>query len=233
MPPLPINENDIIRQLQRRAQPQLVEFSPDDIERILKSAGVIERDFIQRVTVLAEQLAAGRITLSEWKTAMRDELRRYHLTNAIIGAGGLALAGAGALLIAQSRTVAQIKFFNEWTNQIERGDFPIDAEARLRQRATLYAGAGQATLDEAMGNAMGIPRLPAYPRDGQTQCMNNCKCRWEYTKLPGLGNWDCRWVMGVAEHCQHCPRRAQVWNPLQVRNGVIQPYNSTGLFKTA
>lgn len=226
-----INEDDLIRRLQRRIQQDARDFSPDDVEKALASMGVVEDDFRQRVTVLAEQLAAGRITLEQWKRAMRDEIRRYHLTAAILGAGGLALAGAAALLIARKRMVMQTKYFNAWAEQIERGVFPVDAAARLRQRAGLYAGAGQATFTESLFAAMGMPTLPAYPRDGQTDCRNNCLCHWQVTKLEGRGNWDCKWVLGAAEHCDQCPRRALVWNPLMIRNGVIQPYNRAGLFR--
>lgn len=226
-----IDENDLIQRIQRRMQQEPRDFTPEQIEKMLRDMGIVSDDFSQRVTVLAEQLAAGRITLAQWKRAMQDEIRRYHLTSAIIGAGGLALAGASALLIARARLITQTRYFNQWAAEIESGTFPIDAAARLRQRARLYAGSGWATQAESFMNAMGLPTLPAFPRDGTTQCRNNCLCHWEVTKLEGRGNWDCRWVLGVAEHCDNCPRRAALWNPLQIRGGVIVPYNRAGLFR--
>lgn len=224
------NDN-LIAQIQQRIENPARPFTDEELARTLEQYGIVERDFVDRVTVLAEQLAIGRITIDQWQRAMQDELRRYHLVAAIIAAGGVALATAATLAIASRRSNEQIGFLNRFANELRSGVFPVDALARLRQRARSYSGAGEATFGESQDQAVGMPRLPAYPKDHQTDCVHNCRCRWEKKQLEGNGNWDCYWILGDANHCEQCPRRAVVWNPLKIRNGVIQPYNPTMLFK--
>lgn len=65
--------------------------------------------------------------------------------------------------------------------------------------------------------------LPAQPKDGTTQCLTNCQCRWQLKAVnPDQGDYDAYWTLGAADHCQTCTERAAQWNPLRIRGGVTQ-----------
>lgn len=65
-----------------------------------------------------------------------------------------------------------------------------------------------------------VPPLPIYPGSNLLQCGPFCYCHLEIAHLGG-GDYDIFWVLGMAEHCDDCPRLAAAWNPLPVRNGKI------------
>jgi len=79
--------------------------------------------------------------------------------------------------------------------------------------------------------ALGLPVLPAYPRDNTSECLMNDACRWVIVPT-GPNSWDCYWRLtpGV-ESCPNCLKRAEVWNPLVITDGVIQPFDARGLFR--
>jgi len=58
-------------------------------------------------------------------------------------------------------------------------------------------------------------KLPAYPGDGSTQCLVNCKCYWEIIAV--AGGYDCYWRLEQAEHCEDCIQRSNEWNPWRWR----------------
>jgi len=107
-----------------------------------------------------------------------------------------------------------------------RGDVEGMSPEAIKRRARMYIGSGQATMQEAATTRLGMPLLPAYPKDGTSDCLNNCRCWWDIQSLEGNGNWDCIWTLRPAEHCPTCEARARAWSPIQIRNGVIQPFDA-------
>jgi hypothetical protein len=192
----------------------------------------LQVEFERRVTVLAAQLAIGLLSISAWLRLFSSELRSYHLAAALIISDG----GVTPLVrqIVTVRVARELGFLRAFATEMENGRFPVDAEARIRLRSRLYSGSGFATFEEVRLRMMGLPTLPAYPKDGQSDCRHNCTCLgWDIIQLEGDGNWDCFWRLGTpdSDHCEQCPERAKVWFPLMVRGGVIQPYQSVGLFR--
>jgi hypothetical protein len=95
-----------------------------------------------------------------------------------------------------------------------------EATAKVRARMYIPAILRVATL---MGAAEpGLPELPQTPGDGKTACKHWCKCSLDVKKLDGVGNFNVFWRLGQAEHCEDCMRLAAQWNPLRIRNGVIE-----------
>lgn len=184
---------------------------------------VLEADTRRRLEALAEGLAQGRIDLDEWADAMQTELRRYHLATSVLGAGGANQMVQANFEIAQRKAEEQVGYLNRWADEMRRGTFPLDAAPRVRQRAKLYAGAGNATFSESRAQRYGIPPLPYHP-GVDTDCKVGCKCSWEFQ--PVEGGWDCYWrVNAEAEHCATCNERAAQANPLRIREGVIEGQN--------
>lgn len=189
----------------------------------------LQGEFNRRVTAVAEALATGRIDIDAWQAAMQAELRRYHLAAGVIGYGR---SDAAAIALGSQRAAEQITYLNTWADELRDGRFPVDSASRLRQRARLYAGAGEATMMRGITRSSGMPDLPAYPKDHSTDCRHNCYCRWDIRQV-GRADWDCFWRYDPArDNCKQCPRRARVWSPLRIRDGVIQPYDAAGLFRS-
>lgn len=180
---------------------------------------VLEDDTRRRLEALAEGLAQGRIDLDAWADAMQTELRRYHLATSVLGSGGANQMVEANFLIAQRKAEEQIGYLNRWVEDMRRGDFPLDAAPRVRQRAKLYAGAGNATFSESRAQRFGIASLPYHP-GVDTDCKVGCRCEWEFKQVEG--GWDCYWRLGAAEHCATCNQRAAQANPLRIRDGQIQ-----------
>ncbi len=190
-------------------------------------------DYARQVRRLADDLAAGRMTLDEWQDAMNTLVGGVHI--------GAYLAGrevervddlndeavtALALMIA-----FQLRKLADWVLQLREPDAAGLAFKRLYDRALLYVATADATFQKAQTDARGMPRLPAFPKDFSSACSHNCFCQWRIQTLDGDGNWDCTWVYDpLRDNCPQCPRRAQVWKPLRIRSFVIQPYDAAGLF---
>jgi len=168
--------------------------------------------FGQRFDTLADEFAGQP---DRWLEAMQRELRIIHQTYAQLGGGS----------VNEERLRQQLDFLDGF-----RGDLEGMTPEQIKQRARLYIGSGQASLQEAATVSQGMPVLPAYPKDGTTVCLNGCKCGWDIQTLDGSGNWDCYWRLRPAEHCQTCVTRASVWSPIQIRNGIIQPFETAGVY---
>lgn len=181
-----------------------------------------------RVTLLASDLVNGAISLPEWRNAMRTELYRLHYLYGFAGAGGVDNATRQDLQAIQRNIERQWGYLDRWALDIAQNG--IRSEQDLLRRARMYGNAAEATLLQTNSLALGLPLLPAYPKDGSTECRTNCACGWHYERLQGNGNWNVYWRLNPAEHCDTCLSRAMQWNPLQVRRGVIQPYARAGLF---
>ena len=139
-----------------------------------------------------------------------------------IGAGGVQNLDASDVAEINQIVNEQSNFLRRWAAQL-RVDEPTNANA-ITSRANLYgAQAASNTVAIAETRALALPRLPFYPSD-RTLCWTNCKCNWRIKALEGNGNFDCVWVLGIAEHCEVCLYRAKNVSsrkPLKVRDGVI------------
>jgi hypothetical protein len=107
----------------------------------------------------------------------------------------------------------QYKYLNGLVDQIAKGKItPAQANARLK----MYVNSSNEALWRGYTNE--LPKMPAYPGDGSTQCLTNCQCTWEI--VPVEGGFNCYWRLGPAEHCDDCVQRAGEWNPLFIPYGI-------------
>ena len=86
-------------------------------------------------------------------------------------------------------------------------------------RARLYAQSLETVYQKAYNKAksedVGLPELPAYPRDGSTQCRMNCNCRWRGPIKKSDTEYWVYWELRPGESCPDCIRRAKEWAPLK------------------
>lgn len=178
---------------------------------------------LARMDELSDLYNNGELLLGDWYERMRREIAAVH--------GSLYRQGAGRELTPedlqrlQARIRAQYEFLDGFRADVEAGKMTPDG---LKRRARMYLDNAQASLQEGATAALGLPILPAYPKDGSTECLSGCKCRWDIR--PVEGGFDCYWRLRPAEHCSTCESRAALWSPIQVRNGQLGAYSVIGTF---
>lgn len=85
--------------------------------------------------------------------------------------------------------------------------------AQIEARSQMYINAATHSYEQGQAAERGV-KLPAYPGDGTSECLVNCKCSW---RIVDEGEaWACTWVRSAKESCPTCLRRAQEWNPLRI-----------------
>jgi hypothetical protein len=130
-----------------------------------------------------------------------------------------------------------------WTDGNGKGDAPNDIATRyvneqlhflegwcadIAQQGKLPGGVGRASMyGESLGQCYQraymaarsqrdqLPEMPAYPRDGSTQCITHCRCQWRFKKVSSV-YYEATWKLGKAEHCKDCIERADLWGPLSI-----------------
>ena len=167
--------------------------------------------------VLANQLAQGDISLQTWVTLM-DQTAEVTLSNNYrLGRGGVnAMTDAD---YAQLNTLVGDRFadIRNLASRIGEGRY---TEAQISNFSGNIIRGSIEAFERGNAAAYGVSDLPAYPADGTTQCKKGDKCHWEIEQLDGEGNYDAYWRLAPAEHCPTCDERAQLWNPLEIRDGV-------------
>lgn len=82
---------------------------------------------------------------------------------------------------------------------------------QIRARVGMYVEAGTRAYEEARARAYSVD-LPAYPGDGRTVCLSNCRCTWVISRR--ADGFHCTWTLGGNESCHDCVDNAARWSPL-------------------
>ena len=163
---------------------------------------------------LARDYDNGRITLSEWVTGMRQENRVNYVEQYLLGKGGrnnMTQADWGRIGNAVRH---QNEYLQNFANDLMTREPPLTL-AQIEARSRMYVDGSTAMYERANALAKGMPDLPAYPGDGQTQCQTNCKCHWQIVEKEAT--WEATWILEpAAEHCDDCIANAGQWAPLVV-----------------
>lgn len=233
------------------AQPR----SKRDEAALRKQVRALVDAFERTAAAIVAALIAGAITLAEFSSAMRGEIRQLHLAAAIIAHGGAESVSPATLAQAQRQIDAQMVYFNRWMEELHQQEqarllllatggllalralIPADQMPRspeaLSARAKMYGSAATETFARTETAALGVPTLPFYPAD-RTVCHVYCHCFWTIVPVNAVrGDWNCFWTLGIAEHCPTCLARSRAANPLKVRGGIIvnaQKYQAANLY---
>lgn len=164
---------------------------------------------------LANQLATGAINLNQWTVAMRQEIKDNFICQYTLAHGGrntLTQADYGRL---GQMIKGQYQYLDNFAADIASGKF---TEQALAARARMYIEASSHAFERGKVLQTGMPDLPAYPGDGNTRCLSNCKCSWQIKETDTA--WEATWTLGLAEHCDDCISNAGRWNPLVMTKGI-------------
>lgn len=111
---------------------------------------------------------------------------------------------------------AQLGFLSTWITDIEAAGKLVGGI----YRATMYAQSLEQVYQKAFlaakGAQVGLPNLPAYPRDGSTRCRTNCNCTWSAIERKSDTEYRVTWKMRPGENCDDCLSRAKNWKPLRI-----------------
>lgn len=169
---------------------------------------------------LAERLVNREISLAQWVTQMRTLVKDSFIAQYAAQVGGLAnmtqadYGRIGAMLAGRGER-GQYWYLQRFAGEIADGSL---TPAQIAARAQMYMGASVQAAEQGRASLLGL-RLPAYPGDGTTRCLTNCRCSWRIDD--GGLVWYATWVLGMAEHCADCLTRAKTWAPLVISKRAV------------
>jgi hypothetical protein len=123
--------------------------------------------------------------------------------------------GAAPPAIVKEYLDLQLGFLATWITDIEAAGKLVGGAYRAQMYAQSLETVYQRAYMAAKGQAVGWPDLPAYPRDGSTQCHTNCQCSWRIERKSEQ-EYHATWTLHPADHCDDCVGRAKNWNPLRI-----------------
>jgi hypothetical protein len=183
----------------------------DDIRRYSNALRIQSE---RRMEALTQQLVSGDVDLATWQDSMKAELRRGNLEQFVIGKGGdRTRINRKEYLQLGPELKRQYTYLNKFAKDIEQRAADGKSLDFAVERAKLYARSTQAMMWRSA-----IPvKLPQVPRDGQTACRTNCKCRLRYDyerdENGAIVAVLVYWLLRPSEHCADCLRLSREWNP--------------------
>lgn len=187
-----------------------------------KYANAMREVYSQRARQLADDLASGEIDLITWHIEMRELVRDSHRVQFVIGKGIPDEIEFGEYGRLGPVVRKQYEYLNRFAREIEDAQMQGKPTAFIQNRAVLYMRSSQQSFWHSA-----VPvQLPQVPRDGQTICRTNCKCRLDIQYVFNSGGEQTAvqifWRLSPAEHCQDCLHLARTWNPLEFALGNEQ-----------
>ena len=168
------------------------------------------------VAGLGHEVASGAISLGQWETGMRLQIKNAYIQQYLSGIGGVEMMGFAEYGSIGGMLTEQYGHLNNFADQIAAGNL---SEAEIIRRSEMYMNSSREAYERANARGRGVPYLPAYPGDGNTQCLTNCACYWDITEAYEDNvrvGWECYWTLSTVEHCQGCLDNNATWNPLFV-----------------
>jgi hypothetical protein len=162
---------------------------------------------------LAMRLAQGDMTVGQWQAAMRADIKSTIIDEYALGHGGRKTMTQAEWGRVSGLCREQYRYLDGFARAVADDTL---SEAQIRARSIMYHdGAGVHAFEYGRSQALGVPKLPAYPGDGSTVCLSNCRCHWDIQ--PVEGGWDCYWLTAGGKICPDCTTNASKWSPLEVR----------------
>lgn len=165
----------------------------------------------ERAGQLAGRLASGDMTVQAFTLAARQEIKAAYLAEYMLGKGGRHNMNQADFGRVGGLLRSQYGYLQNFANEIKAGNL---SEAQVQWRLGLYMDSAGQAYERANAADRQIPEMPAYPKDGSSECKANDQCWWRYeeTEL----EWLCTWTLTDAEHCNTCLDRADRWAPLHI-----------------
>ena len=161
------------------------------------------------VAGLAADLADGSITLEQWESAMRDQIKTALGTAYVFGRGGIDQMTDADWQALSALVVSAYMYLDQFAMDIEAS---LLSEAAIAARSELYVGAGVGAYERGQAAALDL-YLPVYPGD-DCDGMTRCRCWWDVNDL-GDGSMEAIWhCEDDSESCDTCIAHGDEYNPL-------------------
>lgn len=190
--------------------------SVDDVIRI--SGENLDRT-LPIATQLAHLLATDQLILRDWEYLMRQEIKALYIEQYLLARGGIINMTPADWGSIGGMLKKQYGYLGRFAREIASGKL---SEAQIAARSQLYFNSARQSFERGRARADNWDVLPAYPGDGTTVCLTNCRCHWERS-----GEHEYTWVLDFdAEHCSSplvdsmkrplgCIERSMAWNPYE------------------
>lgn len=174
---------------------------------------------------IARAISAGEVAPADARAIMRQEIKKAYIRAYELGRGGRQAMTYSDWGSVGGMLKEQYSYLDRFLGDIAEGNL---SEGQIRTRFGMYLRSSREGYERGSSRATRMPPgiLPAYPGDGQSECLTNCKCRWVIERVFAFGQfmgWNCTWTLGIAEHCRTCVNRAALWAPLFVPAGTDSP----------
>jgi hypothetical protein len=189
----------------------------------------IQNELDRRMATITQDYLAGAINLDQWQRQMQDNINAGNTAGRILGVNGQQNMTQADIQAIERANETQAQFLNRFRRELEAGNGSL-SDNQIIARARQYSRSNTSLFENGYTFAVLGLQLPYQPTV-LSCCGIYCKCHWVIAHLGG-NNFDCTWTLGLAEHCPTCLAREAALNPLQIRNGVIQPFNPSGLEDT-
>lgn len=186
------------------------------VDQSLRAGGIVTDQ-------LASLVAQGQLSPEDWRLRMRAEIKGEYVRQYLLGRGGLEQMTAadwgsvGGALSEQYRWLDRRA--ESFFDQVEAEEL---SEEEIARRARMYINSAREAYERGQVRRYGIPvlALPAYPGDGSSECLTNCRCYWNIQEIFGEEGeviaWEATWTLTPGESCPTCVDRGLQWAPYVV-----------------
>ncbi len=195
----------------------------DRERRLERSESLIMRDTMveQRLPTLialADEVSRGIIPIQTHFSAGWRRIEEAYTNQYRLGRGGVNAMTVNDYGILGTMLDSEYATWKAYNERIAAGAY---SDVQIANYNRGFVNGSRCAYERANAEAYGLPPLPQYPGDGNTECSKGCKCSLRILTLLGNGNFDVIWMLGIAEHCPDCVRLSREWSPLRIRNGAI------------
>jgi len=175
---------------------------------------------VEEMREITDELATGEIDVDTWFDSMLAAIVSYHLAAFMAGANVSELTSIQIDILADV-VANQEQFLNGFRDALASEPEGSPLSDKYRHRSDMYGWNTGSSYERGKTQPW---VLPAYPKDGSTDCMTSCCCMWRIDIIDDEnGDVDAYWKLGRCFHCDQCPARARDWSPFRIRGGVWEP----------
>lgn len=164
-----------------------------------------------RMDQLSQRMLTREISVQEWTLEFRKLLKNTYTDMYFAARGGRHVATPADWGRLGAMIKGQYGYLQNFAEEVRSGK--LSAE-QIQWRARMYIDSSVSAFEHGYAAAFGVT-LPAYPGDGKTSCIVNCRCHWEIIETDY--GYECYWRLDLdpdVEHCQDCLDNSSRWNPL-------------------
>ncbi len=121
----------------------------------------------EQTTEIATRLTEGRTDINGWLTDMREAVKDSFVNEYILAHGGRNTMTPADWGRVGAMVKEQYGYLQHFAEDVQQGM----SEAQIANRSKMYIDAATQAFERGKAETMGLPRLPQYPADGNTQCL--------------------------------------------------------------